>query len=154
PPPYYASISNRIWIEPSGRAIEPDVDVLRPNGPPRAPAPASAGATAVAVAVRPGVVVVRAPRAERKETLIDIFADPGGERLVTTVEVLSLSNKERGTEGRRLYLRKQREVVDEGRAHLVEIDLLRGGAHTTAVPLEALQAARVACDYHVCVHRF
>jgi hypothetical protein len=100
------------------------------------------------------VVVVHAPRTERKETLIDIFADPGGERLVTTIEVLSLSNKAPGTEGRRLYLRKQREVVDEGRAHLVEIDLLRGGSHATAVPLERLQAAGLTFDYHVCVHRW
>ena len=43
---------------------------------------------------------------------------------------------------------RQREILD-GKVHLVEIDLLRGGEHTTAVPWHRL--ARVAGDfeYHV-----
>ena len=38
--------------------------------------------------------------------------------------------------------------------HLVEIDLLSGGQHTTAVPLRRLRAKAGPFDYHVCIHRF
>ena len=58
--------------------------------------------------------------------------------LVTAIEFLSPSNKTPGKRGRELYLRKQREMLDSP-AHLVEIDLLRGGVHSTAVPLERLE---------------
>jgi hypothetical protein len=37
---------------------------------------------------------------------------------------------------------------------LVEIDLLRGGMHTTAVALDWLVAKAGPFDYHVSVHRF
>ena len=36
----------------------------------------------------------------------------------------------------------------------MEIDLLRGGEHATAVPLEQVLAECGAFDYHVCVHSF
>src|SRR5207302_681231 len=78
---------------------------------------------------------------------------PGGERLVTTVEVLSRTNKSPGEHGRDLYVQKQQEVLKH-KVHLVEIDLLRGGEHTTAVPLEEAVARAGSFDYHVCVHRF
>jgi hypothetical protein len=61
-----------------------------------------------------------------RETFIDIFeAGPGG-RLVTSIEVLSPSNKRHGTEGWEQYLRKRNALL-LGSANLVEIDLLRGG---------------------------
>jgi hypothetical protein len=50
-------------------------------------------------------------------------------------------------------LQKQQEVLDSD-THLVEIDLLRSGTHTTAVPLEALRRKAPPFDYHVCVHAF
>ena len=65
---------------------------------------------------------------------------------------LSLSNKTPGENARDLYLRKQRELLDS-RAHLVEIDLLRAGLHTSAVPLDYHSAAVGPFDYHVSVHR-
>ena len=39
-----------------------------------------------------------------------------------------------GEPGRGLYLRKQREIL-ESDVNLIEIDLLRAGMHTAAVPL-------------------
>jgi hypothetical protein len=73
--------------------------------------------------------------------------------LVTAIEMLSLTNKTPGAHGRDLYLRKQAEIVD-GRCHLVEIDLLRGGRHSTAVPWELLLEGAGRFDYHVCIYRF
>jgi hypothetical protein len=98
-------------------------------------------------------VVVTVPHDERREPFIEIRA-PGdsGERLVTAIELLSPSNKTSGERGSELYLRKQRELLDSP-THLVEIDLFRGGVHTSAVPLDRLSALVGRFDYHVSVHR-
>lgn len=53
------------------------------------------------------------------------------EHIVTVIEVLSPTNKKDG-EGRRQYLRKQREIL-ESDTHFVEIDLLAQGLPTLAV---------------------
>jgi hypothetical protein len=94
------------------------------------------------------------PHDERREPFVEIYAGRGkNRRLVTSIEVLSPSNKRPGEEGRELYLRKQRELL-KSRVHLVEIDLLRGGEHATAVPHDRLVAKAGPFDYHVCVHHF
>jgi hypothetical protein len=66
---------------------------------------------------------------------------------------LNPANKTLGSPGREKYLAKQRETL-AGQTHLVEIDLLRGGAHTTAVPRNIAVEKAGTFDYHVCVHRF
>ncbi|MGL4550278.1 MAG: DUF4058 family protein, partial [Gemmataceae bacterium] len=75
------------------------------------------------------------------------------EELVTTIEILSPTNKRPGEHGRDLYVRKQRQILDS-RVHLVEIDLLRAGTHSTAVPEGWMRAKVPPCDYHVCIHHF
>jgi hypothetical protein len=149
PPPYYARSASRVWVEPSQRRVEPDVNVLRPERPGGGAGTSLPVATAVA---RPPVVV-RIPREEFRQTYLDIYAKPGNERLVTTIEVLSPTNNTAGGEGRTLYLQKQREVLGS-KVNLVEIDLLRGGQHTTAVRLEDALAKAGPFDYHVCVRAF
>lgn len=90
---------------------------------------------------------------ERREPFLEIrTTGHKGERLVTTVEILSPSNKTPGKRGREFYLRKQREVL-ESPTFLVEIDLLRGGEHTTAVALDGLRTDVGAFDYHVSIRR-
>src|SRR5262249_3375997 len=49
--------------------------------------------------------------------------------------------------------RKQKEIL-ASQVHLVEIDFLRGGEHTTAVPLDRVLAECGSFDYHVSVHGF
>ena len=63
---------------------------------------------------------------EVRETFIDIFVTEPEQRLVTTIEVLSPTNKDCGGHGWELYLRKRQAALVCG-VHLVEIDLLRGG---------------------------
>jgi hypothetical protein len=63
---------------------------------------------------------------EYREKFIDIFELKPKRRLVTSIEVLSPSNKKQRSLGRRKYLRK-RQALLLGKANLVEIDLLRGG---------------------------
>jgi hypothetical protein len=70
--------------------------------------------------------------------------DRRGRELVTVVELLSPSNKRAG-EDRDLYLARRREVL-RGAAHLVEIDLLRGGTRAPVVD-------RPACAYSALVSR-
>lgn len=146
-PPYFATIGRRVWIEVTERFIGPDVVVARPA------AAKVRGGVAVLDAPHAGAVVVHVPHDERREPLIEIRIGRGKEsRLVTSIEVLSPSNKTAGEHGRDLYLRKQRELL-EARVNLVEIDLLRGGLHTTAVPRERAVKATGPFDYHVSIHR-
>jgi hypothetical protein len=63
---------------------------------------------------------------EYRETFVEVYEADPERRLVTCVEVLSPSNKRRGSPGWDLYLRKRQGLL-LGTASLVEIDLLRGG---------------------------
>ncbi len=63
---------------------------------------------------------------QQREPFVEIYEAGGDQRLVTSIEVLSPSNKQPGSDGWNLYLRK-REALLRGSINLVEIDLLRGG---------------------------
>jgi len=153
PAPYFAALGRRIWIEVSRRSVGPDVEVRRTSGPSaRRTEPDGAVAIADQPVARP--VVVKVAHDEFREPFVEIYArHDTGKRLVTSIEVLSLSNKTPGEHGRDLYVRKQKELLGS-QVHLVEIDLLRGGEHVTAVPLDLARDACGAFDYHVSVHHF
>jgi hypothetical protein len=146
PPAYYAMTQSRVWVEYSERIIEPDVSMLRSDLP-----AFPGGGTAVAVSINP--VVVAVPNDETGEPFIEVFTVRGEKRLVTSIELLSPSNKTPGNQGRELYLQKQRDLL-RSKVHLVELDLLRGGVHSTAVPRDRAVAEAGRFDYHVCVRRF
>jgi hypothetical protein len=153
PAPYFAVLGRRVWIAASRRSVGPDVQVLRPREP-RQGSAQSSGARAVASRLATRPVVVKVAHDEYREPFVEIYADvEGSKRLVTSIEVLSLSNKTPGEHGRELFLRKQKELL-ASLVNLVEIDLLRGGEHATAVPKESALAECGAFDYHVCVHPF
>ena len=67
-------------------------------------------------------------------------------RVITVIEVLALGNKRAGSNGRRKYLDKRDRVL-ESTAHLVELDLLRGGERLPTI--EPLPAA----DYYAFISR-
>ena len=142
PPGYIATTKNRVWVDDEQRR-EPDVSVF---GSDRVD---SGGG--VALAALPGMTLVEAdPRIDPwQEAYLEIVS-PRGKRLVTAVEVLSLSNKKKNDAGRTAYQEKQEEYRLGG-VHVVEIDLLRGGTHTTAVTLTELRKVAAVFDYHVCV---
>ena len=150
PDVYFAVVNERLWVETVERYIEPDVDVIRAGGPGK-----RLKGDGIGHATQATPVVVTVPHDERREIFVEIRTKaPGGdERIVTTIEVLSLGNKSPGEKGRELYLKKQREVL-EGDIHLVEIDLLRGGVHTTAAPRWRIEKKTGAFDYHVSIHHF
>jgi len=138
----------------SMRHIEPDVEVLYLALPIRRGSSAKKGrsgahATAVPLVIDDPSLI---ENDDMEEWFLEIFAKPGNEQLVTSIEVLSSSNKRQGNHGRELYLKKQEEIRN-GRVNLVEIDLLRGGVHTTLVQRPLIEEKFGPFDYHVCVHR-
>jgi hypothetical protein len=104
--------------------FNPDVGVLS-----RTPAGSSI-AGAVAVADLPSATQKVSMRAfiatDYREKFIEIYALQPERTLVTCVEILSPSNKRRGTTGWETYMRKRQGLL-LGEANLVEMDLLRHG---------------------------
>jgi hypothetical protein len=147
PPRYVASINEQLYVVQPERGIYPDVLVLEH---PSIGRPMAQGAGGTAVAIDPPWVLTLEP-IEMREVFIEILPVADESRVVTVIEVLNPSNKTAGSEGRRLYLIKQREVLDS-QTHLIEIDLLRQGEHTVAVPRESLRKTG-QWDSLVCLHR-
>ena len=99
-------------------------------------------------------VIVVLPHDEHVEPFLEIYKKGrNGKRLVCTIEILSPTNKTPGDKGRTLYRRKQHKTL-ERKIHLVEIDFLRAGQHTTAVAVDWAKEKTGEFDYHVCVRRF
>jgi Protein of unknown function (DUF4058) len=137
-----------------GRYIEPDVEIVHSA---RKPRKRTKGGVAVAEFGEGGPLVVTVETVEHgpfKESFLDIRRRRGKEvRIVTSIEVLSPSNKKTGNPGRAKFLEKQRETLDSD-THLVEIDLLRTGTHTAAVPRQLVEAKAGRFAYFVSIHRF
>jgi hypothetical protein len=130
PPGYVARTGKRSYIvlaEANGKeehGFLPDVSVTGP-----APRPGAAGKRRPAATPDPDAesVELRAfIEQDFDEKFIDIFELQPRRRLVTSIEVLSPSNKRPRSKGRKKYLRK-RQALLLGKANLVEVDLLRGG---------------------------
>jgi hypothetical protein len=153
PEGYAADIGERVYLLDSRRDAYPDLAVAQIRRPGGASRGASASPTGEAAVLDPAAApwIIRVAPREVRETFLEIRALREDQRLVTVIEVLSPSNKAAGSHGRRLYREKQDELL-RSETHLVEIDLLRGGAHTVAAPLDYL-VDRGAWDYLVCLHR-
>lgn len=147
PDDYYAKAGERIWIDVSRRWIAPDVHVGHAR-----PKRSKNHGTTIATMAKP--VVVTIPHDECIEPYVEIYKKRGDNtRLACSIEILSLTNKSPGEKGQKLYLRKQREILHR-KVHLVEIDLLRAGQHSTAVALDWAKDDTGEFDYHVCVRRY
>jgi hypothetical protein len=145
PAGYVAAGDTRVYVDPELRRI-PDVGVFAPD-----PIPTGTSAVAVATLTQAGLLAAASePVADPVEEQYLEIRSVDDERLVTAVEVVSPTNKKPGEEGRTSYQQKQGEFRLGG-VNLVEIDLLRGGPHTTAVPEARLRATAAAFDYHVSV---
>jgi hypothetical protein len=152
--PYYADMEDRTWIEMTEqtRHAEQDVNVLRGDQPSRRKP--EQGGIAVAEAATTKPVVITIPHHEEHESYLNVYARlDDREIVVTTIEVLSPANKTTGATGRSPYVEKQQQGL-RGETHLIEIDLLRCGTHSTAIPLDRLKARIPTFDYHVCIKHF
>lgn len=132
----------RRWIVPDAIAVTSSPRGSRARRGGRATRSPRVGAASVAPPTL--VKVMPMGRSTVREGRLVIQALPS-RQVVTAIELLSPTNKTAGSSGRREYLAK-RDLVLESTAHLVEIDLLRGGARVPG-------AAGVAGDYLVHVSR-
>jgi hypothetical protein len=143
-----ARVEERLVVEPDDspvRGIHPDVRVLEQPAPPGV---SEAAGVAVAEEVEAPVLIDLSdePITEGFIKIIDATA----ERVVTVIEVLSLTNKLPG-EGQRLYRQKQQQL-NTGGVSLVEIDLLRAGEHVLNVPSRRIPRGHRTA-YRVCIRR-
>jgi hypothetical protein len=139
-PNYIVPLEEHIYIhdlppEPRRSPGRADLSVTRPES-------TTAGQSALGLLEAPARVQLPAQDVERVPFLE--VRDRRGRELVTVIELLSPSNKRPG-EDREHDLAKRRELL-RSPAHLVEIDLLRGG---TPMPAED----RPEGDYSVLVSR-
>ena len=150
-PTYRADVEEREYVEGPDRSIYPDLSVSQM--PPPMVRDALPAYVLPSDRKLPLVVACDEPEVGDepvREGFIEIRRPRQGD-LVTLVELLSPTNKRPADAGRTLYLRKQMETVNSN-VHLVEIDLLRLGEHTLAVPRDLLSKAE-PFDYLACVVR-
>jgi len=132
-PRYVVLVEEHVFLshpsEDDPRGRWPDVFIVEQEDAPHA-AGGGGGGTATAVAVAPVVLTLPEPRHERQAYLTILEREEGN--VVTVLEVLSPTNKSADGHGYRQYLEKRDEIL-ESPAHLVEIDLLRGGLRLPTV---------------------
>jgi len=124
PPGFAANAEERVYVVPPERPIYPDVMVVQrmPDSSVQTPG----GATTLLEPETSHGILTAYPE-EVHEGFIEIRTGDSWEQVVTIIEFLSPANKAAGSVGREEYLRKQTEVLHSA-THLMEIDLLRGGA--------------------------
>jgi len=151
PESYFAKGAQRVWLEYSESTRIPDVSMLRTTDP-SGQRPAGGGTAVAEVPVKIPAPSIASD--EFHESFLEIYVKSEGEpRLVTALEILSPINKTPGKDARGEYRKKQRQLL-QSQVHLIEIDFLRAGVHTTAVPQDELLKRCGRVDYHICAHYF
>jgi hypothetical protein len=155
PESYYAESSQRVWLEHPKRHVEPDVEVVQSARRRRKRARGADLTLVEPDAAGPLVVTVETiEHGPFKESFLEIRRRRGKEvQIITSIEILSPANKKLSNPGREKFLAKQRETLAR-ETHLVEIDLLRGGTHTVAVPKDLVTGKAGPFEYLVSIHRF
>jgi hypothetical protein len=144
-PRYVARVELRVYIsdddDPGRQALVPDMRVET--------SPSRKGAkkrkTEPAFAATEPLIVPTLMDEEIEEAFLKII-EVDSEDVVTLIEILSPSNKIRGSRGRASFMAKRHEIMNS-EVHWVEIDLLRDGVPSvTDPPLRP-------CDYRILVSR-
>ena len=154
PEPYYARLQMRpelgvVLEEGALHRIVPDVVVAQQ----RERATASSTTTRVAeprTTVSDGIQV-RVHTDPLQHRFLEIRNAARGHKLITLIEIVSPANKRSGPD-RRGYEAKQREVL-ESDAHLIELDLQRGGARLLPYPELAAAVDQFALSYLILLNR-
>ena len=140
-PRYAALTQDRLVLVEHDRPVYPDVSVIETG------TTDSDGGTAVLAPPVDQPLVIELE--EFREPVIHIIEPAAGNRVVTSIEILSPDNKSSGS-GLDSYQRKRSELLDSG-ANLVEIDLLRAGQRR--YPESNSVADRLSSPYVVLVTR-
>lgn len=125
---YVARLSPRVVYEvvevAEVRGVRPDIGVYEtqpPEHPPTQTIATSVATTTITAPVTSTVLLEEPIRLHSVE-----IREVGTMRLVTAIEILSPANKRSAHDAREEYLNKRRAILRSD-AHLIEIDLLRGG---------------------------
>ena len=145
-PKYAAVTQERLYLVQSQRPVYPDVAVVESQQPNWRN---ETGTVAVRETETDVAVMFDLDEEEIREPFIEIVEASGG-RIVTAIEVISPSNKDRDA-GQYAYEKKREEYWDAG-TNLVEIDLLRGGSSIVKAAQYRLDRLR-PYDYVVAVSR-
>ncbi len=141
-----ARVEERVVLEtePDPHRVYPDVKITERPGR----GVAVRAAPRKTSFIEPVIVEYRGEPAT--ETYLNILEAGPGQRLITVIEILSLTNKLPG-EGQQQDRRKQKELEQTG-VSLVEIDLLRRGTRVLSV-LQSHVPPRARTTYQACVRR-
>ena len=139
PPGYAAQTEEHVVIKPFNRGINPDVFISRRPRP--TPGALRVGGAATLTPTAPHQVETLG--SSERERYIEIRSGTDWDEIIAIIEVLSPTNKRTG-QMRHEYLSKQQDIL-RSETHLIEIDLLRAGAHTVAAPIEE---ARIENNWH------
>ncbi len=131
-PRYVARVELRVYIsdddDPGRQVLVPDVRV---EGPPKRKGTGKARSVP-ALAIPEPLIVPTLMDEEIEEAFLKII-HVETEELVTIIELLSPSNKVRGSRGRASFMAKRHEIMNT-EIHWVEIDLLRTGVPSVTDP--------------------
>lgn len=146
PPGLQARVEEDVLIDglaPDTLLARPDVYVAEQAG--RTPAKSSgSGSPETSV---PTIILLDDPPQPRHVEIVDVEA---GDRVVTAIELLSITNKDT-TDGRFRYQTKQRAYRAAG-VNLVEIDLLRQGEYVLSPDWSRIPPSKRRL-YNISVHR-
>ncbi len=151
PEAYVARPQQRCWVESTDKYTFSDVSVHIASESPAiygAARKKRGGAKTITQSDAP--IRISATEESSREPFLQILRAADHSKVVAEIELLSHSNKRLGSDGRQLYLEKQRNLL-HSHTHLVEIDLLRAGEHTAACPKAVLRKYG-SWDYLVCIH--
>ncbi len=147
PADLFAHVEERVYVENEGlpeRSMSPDVRVLE------LPHRQSASVAVLDEIEIAEPYLLSVENEPVTEIFIEIREVGTGNRIITTIEYLSKTNKLPG-EGRQLYQKKLADLRNAG-VSLVEIDLLRlGGCGLSIAPHEI--PAHIRAPYHVIIRR-
>ena len=132
-PHFYVRGEERVYIAGVANPIEPDVFVITQPRP-LAFAGAAQPPRDTPSFAAPTIFRLAPPDAEVRERYLEI-RERGTHRVVTVIEVLSPSNKMKGSPHAAQFARKRADVLNSD-AHWLEIDLLRVGVRWELAPTD------------------
>lgn len=138
-PDFIVRIEQRVYIadieEMIRRALVPDIYLVQ--------RPLSGGTATLAEPISPATLIEPLYEEEVRDRYIEIL-DAQGHEVVTTIELLSPTNKVADSRGREQFCRK-REAILSSATNWIEIDLLRAGQRPDEVAGKS--------DYYVLLRR-